>query len=107
MSYKVTGSTGFGYEIAKKFDIKIKNIYPIGVGLHYKIPKELQGVTLDDVLVKVYVNKKEIYAESGSIMFTHYGIGGPVIRRISGYVTKSLQNKESVRLKISFLIMIM
>lgn len=102
LSYKTTGSTGIGYDIAKKFNIKINEIYPIGVGLHYLIPKELQGKTMDNVSVEVWYENKKIYSESGSLMFTHYGFGGPVIRRVSGYITKRLLDHESCNITISF-----
>lgn len=97
LSYKILGANDSGYRFAKSFGINVTDLYPIGVGLHTDSfdKKELQGISLDNVIAKVKIENKIVYEESGSLMFTHYGVGGPVIRRVSGYFSKNLiQNKK-------------
>lgn len=105
MSFPMTGSDGFGYQIATKLNHQIKPIYPIGVGLYINDQKlrNLQGISQDNVNVKVFWNNKIKYEETGSLMFTHYGIGGPVIRRISGYISKWLLEHQACDIEISFI----
>ncbi len=105
MSFPKTGSNGFGYKIAKQFGHNICDLYPIGVGfyvnnLDYAI---LNGQSLDNVCAKVYWDNKLKYSEVGPLMFTLNGIGGPVIRRVSGYATKYLQNHEACKVEISLI----
>ncbi len=103
-SYQELGSRGDGYHFAKSFKINVTPLYPIGVGLHTNaFDKKLQGVSLDDVKATVYIDNKEVYSEVGAFMFTHYGIGGPVIRRVSGYITKALMNHQKCVLSLSFI----
>ncbi len=104
MSYKELGSRGDGYNFAKSFKINVTPLYPIGVGLHtHAFDKKLQGISLDDVKATVFIDNKEVYSETGPFMFTHYGIGGPVIRRVSGYISKALMNKQKCVLSLSFI----
>lgn len=104
-SFSKLGCKGFGYDIGKKFNHKIEQLYPIGVGLHINDEKMkvLQGISFDNVKATVFWENKVKYSEVGSIMFSHYGLGGPLIRRISGYVTKYLQNHNSCKIKICYI----
>ena len=78
LTYKSTGSTGDGYEFAKKFNHKINKIYPSLVGIKLKnVEKSLQGLSLKNVRLTVKRNKKIIYTDIGEMLFTHFGITGP------------------------------
>lgn len=104
-SFPKTGSNGSGYELAKLFNHHLSNLYPIGVGLYIDDVniRNLQGLSLDDVHISVYNQQhKVIYEESGPLMFTHYGIGGPVVRRISGYVSYQLIQNKEVEIAINY-----
>lgn len=105
LSYKEFGCTGFGYEVAKKYNHKLRELYPIGVGFHINDLelKKLQGISVENVQVRIYWDDKLKYTETGDLMFTHYGIGGPVIRRASGYVTKYLLKNKECKIILSFM----
>ena len=103
LSYPTCGCHGDGYEFAQHFNLPLTPRYPIGVGVHCQcFDKSLQGTSMDDVQVTVHVNDKAIYSETGALMFTHYGLGGPVIRRVSGYLTKALMAHQSCAITLAF-----
>lgn len=85
MSYPVTGSTGDGYEIASNLGHSITDIRPSLVPLEaydessLELCKELQGLSLRNVSIKVLINEKVIYQDFGEILFTHFGVSGPII----------------------------
>lgn len=91
LSYESTGSTGDGYKFAKFFGHSILKTYPSLVGIETKNPdKELQGLSLKNVAIKIYNKKDEkkiIYKDFGEMLFTHYGISGPIIISASSYIT--------------------
>ncbi|MGL4950939.1 MAG: aminoacetone oxidase family FAD-binding enzyme, partial [Mycoplasma sp.] len=97
---------GSGYKLASSFNHTIANTYPIGVGLILKSEwlDIMQGVSASDVKVSVYDrNENLIVEEKGNLMFTHFGLGGPVIRRVSGLISKHLMNNQSVKINLSFM----
>ncbi len=104
MSYKKLGCDYKGYEISNSLGHEIKQLYPIGVGFIVKNNpfKDLQGISLKEVSISIFSNKKLIYSETGSLMFTHYGIGGPVVRRVSGYLSKLMINNQPFNVKIAW-----
>lgn len=82
MSYKTTGSTGDGYLLAKKAGHNIVDILPGLVPLKSddKMCKDLQGLSLKNVLLTLREkNGKKIYEELGEMMFSHFGITGPIV----------------------------
>lgn len=103
LSYKNFGCDDTCVKIAKSFGHTIKDQYPIGIGLNANFEKKLQGISQEDVNISVIVNEKVIYNEYGSIMITHYGFGGPVIRRVSGYVTKAMLNNDKTEIEIQWI----
>ncbi len=92
LSYPVTGSTGDGYRFARDFDLQVSEQSPSLVPFNVREIdecKSMQGLTLKNVGIKIYEkdNPKEIlYKDSGELLFTHFGVSGPVILSASCYV---------------------
>lgn len=101
-SYQSTGSNGDGYQFAKKTGHRVTDILPALVPLNTKeeYARELQGLSLRNVKASFYCKGKEIYSDFGEMLFTHFGVSGPVILSGSSYITKLLHKGESVSLKI-------
>lgn len=80
-SYSKTGSTGDGYILAKNAGHDIIKILPGLVPLMSKdnVCKKLQGLSLKNVSYRLYDDKKEIYSDFGELMFSHFGLTGPVV----------------------------
>lgn len=89
-SYPVTGSTGDGYRIVKELGHTITPIKPSLIPLTSKDKAcgELQGLSLRNVAIKVKDNEKIIYQDFGEMLFTHYGVSGPVILSASAYLIR-------------------
>ncbi len=92
-SYPGTGSTGDGYKWAQEAGHTIVKIRPSLVPLNISEDwvKSLQGLSLKNVEVTLYEGKKKVHKEFGEMLFTHFGVSGPVILTISRIVT----NKQS------------
>lgn len=100
LTYKSTGSTGDGYEFAKNFNHKINKIYPSLVGIKLKnVEESLQGLSLKNVRLTVKRNKKIIYTEIGEMMFTHFGITGPLVLSASAFISGKDKIKMYIDLK--------
>ncbi|MGM0409591.1 MAG: NAD(P)/FAD-dependent oxidoreductase [Bacillota bacterium] len=88
-SYPRTGSTGDGYRFAKKLGHNITPLYPSLVPLEIKEKwtKDLQGLSLKNIDLSVF-NKKdeEIFKERGEMIFTHFGISGPLVLSASSHM---------------------
>lgn len=93
LSYPSTGSTGDGYRFAKGLGHQVTEPAPSLVPMEVKewYAKELQGLSLRNITVAVYDGKKKLYEEFGEMLFTHYGVSGPVILSASSIVGKKLQ----------------
>ena len=96
ISYASTGSTGDGYRFAKENGHRVTELYPSLVPMEVKewYAKELQGLSLRNVNAAIYDGKKKIYEEFGEMLFTHYGVSGPIIISASSKVGKKLKEKE-------------
>ena len=95
-SYQATGSTGDGYRFARELGHKVTEIEPSLVPLHTKedyIPR-LQGLSLKNVALTVKCGKKTIYQDFGEMMFTHFGVTGPMILSASAHVGRWLKKGE-------------
>lgn len=94
-SYKQTGSTGDGYKFAKKFGHTI--IEPIAglsaIELNDDFCKSVMGLSLKNVSLTAKINDKVISSEFGEMLFTHFGISGPIALTISSQINK-LFNKN-------------
>lgn len=88
-SYPGTGSTGDGYRIAQELEHKIIPPKPALTPFVTKESwvKDLQGLALKNAELKLYKNDKLIFEDFGEMLFTHYGISGPMVLSASGHVT--------------------
>ncbi len=95
-SYQTTGSTGDGYRFAKELGHQVTEILPALVPLTIKewYAKELQGLSLRNVKASIYDDKKKLYDDFGEMLFTHYGVSGPLMLSASSYIGKKLKEKE-------------
>lgn len=102
MSYPATGSTGDGYKFAKKAGHSIVELKPSLVPLitKEKWVKDLQGLSLKNVSATVYVSGKKVASEFGEMLFTHFGISGPIILTLSRYVVDNLENTPIVSIDL-------
>ena len=94
-TYPETGSTGDGYEIAKKLGHTITEIKPSLVplttnGISLNICKELQGLSLKNISIKIMDTSKSkvIYEDFGEMLFTHFGVSGPTILSASAHLLR-------------------
>ena len=97
MSYQSTGSTGDGYKFAESFNLDVNKTYPSLVPLNIKeeMCKNLQGLSLKNVNLKVVDEKgEEYYNEQGEMIFTHFGISGPLVLSASCYICDKLKDHD-------------
>jgi len=88
-SFPGTGSTGDGYIMARKVGHTVTDLTPSLVPLIAGEPwvKELQGLSLKNVAITMYnKNNKKVYDDFGEMLFTHYGVSGPVILSASRHI---------------------
>lgn len=96
-SYQSTGSTGDGYRFARELGLKVTDISPSLVPLKTKedyIPK-LQGLSLKNTGLTVKNGKKVLYEDFGEMMFTHFGVTGPMILSASAHIGAKLAKAEN------------
>jgi len=90
VSYPVTGSTGDGYKLAAALGHTVTEIKPSLVPLCCQegFCSKLSGLTLKNVALSVYEKdkKKPIFSEMGEMLFTHFGISGPLVLSASAYI---------------------
>lgn len=100
-SYPMTGSTGDGFRWAKKLGHSITNLRPALIPLRTKEKwvKEVQGLGLKNVEISVFQNNKREEKMFGEALFTHFGMSGPIILKMSKRIGEHLENGE-VELKI-------
>ena len=103
-SYPLTGSTGDGYILAKKVGHTITELRPSLIPLEtYDLAtcKELQGLTLKNVAITItdIEKNKKIYEDFGEMIFTHFGISGPIILSASAHLTRYKSNLEKMKNK--------
>ena len=92
ISYRTTGSTGDGYRFAKAAGHQVTECSPSLVPMETAEDwaARLQGLSLRNVEVTILDGKKELYREFGEMMFTHYGVTGPLILTASSVIQKKL-----------------
>ena len=111
-SYPLTGSTGDGYKMAEKIGHTITKLRPSLVPLttyEEDMHKSLQGLSLKNVEIKLIdISKnKEIYKDFGEMLFTHFGVSGPIILSASSHLVRykninELLKKQQIKLFIDF-----
>lgn len=104
-SYPLTGSTGDGYEMAKKLGHTITKIKPALVPLVAKKEskiqcQQMQGLSLRNIGLKLFNNNKLIYEDFGEMLFTHYGITGPIILSASSHLVRQELNNPRIEIDL-------
>jgi len=97
LSYQSTGSTGDGFRFAKGMGHTVTKLYPSIVPMNVQeidVAKELQGLALKNIRIRITSKNKEIYSDFGELLFTHYGVSGPVILSASSFCISSMENKD-------------
>ena len=98
-SYSSTGSTGDGYRFAKALSHNVTPIIPALVPLTVREEwaSELMGLSLKNIAISIYDSmgdsRKELYSDFGEMLFTHFGVSGPVILSASSYTTAILRKR--------------
>ena len=95
LSYPATGSTGDGYRFAEAAGHTVTELSPALVPFTCaeEDVKKLQGLSLKNVEVTVYDGKKVLWTEFGEMLFTHFGVSGPVILSASSFAAKIIKKR--------------
>jgi predicted Rossmann fold flavoprotein len=101
-SYPSTGSTGDGYVLAESVGHTIVAVRPALVPLvtSGKVAARLRGLSLRDVSVRVLVGGKKSAQAFGEMLFTHFGVSGPIVLTLSGRIVDALRAGETVELAV-------
>lgn len=101
-SYPATGSNGEGYELARQVGHSIVKVRPALVPLETEggVAQKLQGLTLKNVKAAVWVNDKKAAEDFGEMIFTHFGLSGPIILTLSRIVVDELDKNNKVEITI-------
>lgn len=96
LSYQSTGSTGDGLRMAERAGHRITPCAPALVPLNVKeeAARRMQGLSLKNVRVTLLDGKKKLYEDFGEMMFTHFGVTGPLILSASSLAGKKIREKE-------------
>lgn len=98
LSYQSTGSTGDGYRFAKEAGHTVTKLSPSLVAVVTKeaFASEMMGLTLKNVTLKLLQGKKVIYSELGEMLFTHFGISGPLVLSASSYIAEAIRKEADL-----------
>ena len=101
-SYPATGSNGEGYELARRVGHSIVKVRPALVPLETEgnVAQKLQGLTLKNVKTTVWVENKKTDEAFGEMIFTHFGLSGPIILTLSRIVVDELHKNNNVEITI-------
>ena len=93
LSYPSTGSTGDGYRFAEKTGHTVTDLSPALVPFETaeSVVKDLQGLALKNIQAKILKGKKVLYEGFGEMLFTHFGVSGPVLLSASSYGAAQLK----------------
>lgn len=97
MSYETTGSTGDGYKFAEKMGHTVSKTYPSLVPFNIKeeMCKQLQGLSLKNIKLTITDEKGKVYfQEQGEMLFTHFGISGPLVLSASCYICDKFKEHD-------------
>ncbi len=97
-SYPLTGSTGDGYKFAESFGHNIVTPSPslVPIECDGNICPRMQGLALKNVRITVFENEKEIYSDFGEMLFTHFGVSGPLILSASAHIRNLGKKKYKI-----------
>ncbi len=92
LSYPTTGSTGDGYKFAKNLGHTVTEIRPSLVPLvtEETFPREMMGLSLKNVKVTLFEKEKKKFSDMGEMLFTHFGVSGPLILSASAHIKKKV-----------------
>ena len=96
ISYPSTGATGDGYRMAEESGHKMVSPTPALVPMEMKEPwvRDLQGLSLRNVRMSVTRGKKKLYEDFGEMLFTHFGVSGPLVLSASGCIPAKAFDQE-------------
>jgi len=102
LSYPSTGSTGDGYRFAESVGHSIVKPLPslVPIEIREDYYHNLQGLSLKNVLLKVFVNGKVKFSDMGEMLFTHFGISGPLILSASSLYTECKEKGDDISLSL-------
>ncbi len=100
MSYPLTGSTGDGYRFAERFGHRVTEVVPSLIPIEtVEDTYELSGLTLKNVKLSAFDGTKLLFSEQGEMLFTHFGVSGPLVLSASCHMRGNLSD---MRLEIDF-----
>ena len=101
-SYKATGSTGDGFDMAARLGHRIAPLSPALVPLKTKEKwvKDLQGLGLENIRITFHCGRKRLVSGVGEAIFTHFGVSGPLVLDLSGDVVSALDKHGQIRMTI-------
>lgn len=101
VSYPSTGSTGDGHKFAKDLGLKVTELKPSLVPFEVKEKwcGQLQGLALKNVTATLFVDGKKVFSQMGELLFTHFGVSGPLILTASSVLAQK-KNYNDVMLTI-------
>lgn len=102
VSYKKTGSGGDGFKFAKEFGHTITTLRPglVPVRAKEEWVKNVQGLTLRNVRLTLMFGKRKLRSDVGELLFTHFGVSGPIILDLSSKIAAYLEGHDEARLSI-------
>ncbi len=104
LSYPETGSDGFGFRLARKLGHTINELRPglVGINIKEDLPKRWQGISLKNVQCSIELKGEVLAEEFGEMLFTHFGVSGPIILDLSAKVCDTIKKGNPVSLFIDF-----
>lgn len=89
LSYPSTGSTGDGYRFAKAAGHQVTKCFPslVPINIREEYVQRMQGLSLRNVLLRVWTEEEKIFEEQGEMLFTHFGISGPLVLSASSLLS--------------------
>ncbi len=101
-SYPLTGSTGDGYIMAKELGHTVTNIYPslVPLVIKEKFCSEMMGLSLRNVSVKLFDRDSLLFSEQGEMLFTHFGVSGPLILSASSHIRDMQSGRYTIKIDL-------
>lgn len=97
-SYPVTGSTGDGYRFARYLGHSIIDLKPalVPCEVQENWVKDIQGLTLKNISISAFIDNKKVYENFGEMLFTHFGITGPIVLTMSNIINIYIEQKRKI-----------